>query len=37
MFLNEAGDEIDEIASEFGCTSDQVKAAIQFESLPLAA
>ena len=35
--LYEAGDEIDEIASEFGCTSDQVKAAIQFESLPLAA
>ncbi len=35
--LYEAGDEIDEIASEFGCTPEQVKAAIRFESLPLAA
>ena len=35
--LYEAGDEIDQIAHEFSCTSDQVKAAIRFESLPLAA
>ncbi len=35
--LYEAGDDISDIAEEFNCTSEQVKAAIQFESLLLAA
>jgi len=35
--LYDAGDEIEEIAYEFDCTPEQVKAAIQFESLSLAA
>ena len=30
--LYDAGDEIEDIANEFGCTPKQVKAAIQFES-----
>jgi uncharacterized protein (DUF433 family) len=33
----EAGDDISDIAEEFNCTSEQVKAAIRFESLLLAA
>jgi uncharacterized protein (DUF433 family) len=35
--LYEAGEEIDDIADEFDCTSAQISAAIQFESLSLAA
>lgn len=35
--LYEAGDEIEDIAYEFDCTPEQVTAAIQFESLSLAA
>lgn len=35
--LYEAGDDISDIAEEFDCTSEQVKAAIRFESLLLAA
>jgi uncharacterized protein (DUF433 family) len=35
--LYEAGDDISDIAEEFNCTSEQVKAAIRFESLLLAA
>lgn len=35
--LYEAGDEIEDIAYEFDCTPNQVKAAIQFESTSLAA
>jgi uncharacterized protein (DUF433 family) len=35
--LYEAGEDIDDIADEFDCTSTQISAAIQFESLSLAA
>lgn len=35
--LYEAGDEIEDIAYEFDCTPEQIKAAIQFESLSLVA
>jgi uncharacterized protein (DUF433 family) len=35
--LYDAGDEIEDIAYEFDCSMEQVKAAIQFESLSLAA
>ncbi len=35
--LYEAGEEIEDIASEFDCTSAQVRAAIRFDSLGLAA
>ncbi|MBA3922018.1 MAG: DUF433 domain-containing protein [Nostocaceae cyanobacterium] len=35
--LYEAGEEIENIANEFDCTPDQVRAAIRFESLGLAA
>lgn len=35
--MYEAGDDIEDIADEFNCTFTQVKAAIQFESLSLAA
>ena len=35
--LYEAGDDIEDIADEFDCTADQIKAAIRFESLSLAA
>jgi len=35
--LYEAGDNIEDIAHEFDCTPDQVKAAIRFDSLSLAA
>jgi len=35
--LYEGGEEIEDIANEFDCTPDQVRAAIRFESLGLAA
>jgi uncharacterized protein (DUF433 family) len=35
--LYEAGEEIEDIANEFDCTSDQVRSAIRFESLGIAA
>lgn len=35
--LYEAGEDIEDIADEFDCTPDQIKAAIRFESLSLAA
>ena len=35
--LYEAGEDIEDIADEFDCTPDQIKAAIQFESLSQAA